>query len=315
MIILRITYLWAFVEGGLGGMMHLLHIPFTGFVVGGISIILNVFIAIYSKSNFQKISYCLGLVLLTKFTLSPHSPIGAYIAVSFQALTGWLIFRIFRVNSFSILLYAGLVMIENAIQKPLMAYIVFGDELLQGIDITVDKFFKNKDWTSNFFTIFIFIYFMIYILWSIVIARWTMQFSKSISTYDFPSNFKSLHKDDFDIPKKSKSLKMMAIILGVMIPFFLLVYFRESMIDWKFYLFKVVLWFIFLGLVLPYILRVVFKNMSNRYSDQLSIIVKAIPQIKNNFHTSLQISKNFSGLLRIRSFIFHSIFLNVFYNE
>ena len=43
--IFRLTMLWAFAEGGLGGIMHLLHIPMTGFIVGGISIIINVFIA------------------------------------------------------------------------------------------------------------------------------------------------------------------------------------------------------------------------------------------------------------------------------
>ena len=100
--LLKLTYFWAFIEAGLGGLLHFLHIPITGFVVGGFAVVLIVLIAKYSNNNSRMIINALGLVLMIKFLLSPYSPYGAYIAVGFQGILAALIFSIGRINSLTI---------------------------------------------------------------------------------------------------------------------------------------------------------------------------------------------------------------------
>ena len=51
----RLTALWAFSESGLGGIMHALKIPFTGLVVGGMSVIMISFIAQLSANHYKEI--------------------------------------------------------------------------------------------------------------------------------------------------------------------------------------------------------------------------------------------------------------------
>ena len=79
----RLTVLWALTESGLGGMMHAFRLPFTGLLVGGVAIILIIMLAHYSNNNVQQILKALIIVLIVKISVSPHSPLGAYLAVSF----------------------------------------------------------------------------------------------------------------------------------------------------------------------------------------------------------------------------------------
>src|SRR5438045_6606034 len=84
----RLTALWAFSESGLGGIMHALQIPFTGLVVGGMSVIMISFIAQISDHQYREILKSAMIVLIIKAMVSPYTPFPAYIAVSFQALSG-----------------------------------------------------------------------------------------------------------------------------------------------------------------------------------------------------------------------------------
>jgi hypothetical protein len=314
-IIFRLTYLWAFAEGGLGGFMHLLHIPMTGFIVGGIAIIINVFLAAYSKVNYRIMLSSLGLVLLCKFALSPQSPLGAYVAVSFQGLLAIGIFKLGGVNRLSILFYAILVMLENAIQKPLMAYIIFGDELLKGIELVVNKFFKNLDYTKGFLSAMTFLYFVIYAAWGMIMARWSYQFLHSIETYTIDTRtFISIEKSN-EHPTKSYRKSILSIVLLSAILFFVFFYFSSHKISWSAYLLKATTWFILLGFILPIILRLALKQFSKTESSSIARAISFMPKIKQNFFQSLELVRDKKGLIKIKQFIFFIIFLNVFHTD
>ena len=87
-IIDKLTALWALNESGLGGFLHVFNTPFTGLIVGGIAILLISLIAYYAENKWQAIFKALVIVLIIKMAVSPYSPFGAYVAVSFQALFG-----------------------------------------------------------------------------------------------------------------------------------------------------------------------------------------------------------------------------------
>ena len=92
-IIRRLTALWALSESGLGGIMHALKIPFTGLIVGGISVIIVSLISYLSSNSRESILRSLIIVLTIKLAISPHSSFTAYVAVSFQAVSAWFFFR------------------------------------------------------------------------------------------------------------------------------------------------------------------------------------------------------------------------------
>src|SRR5678816_3467868 len=100
----RLTALWAFSESALGGVLHALQVPFTGLIVGGFAIIILTLIAWFAQGDLKKIFTSLLIVLIIKATVSPYTPLPAYIAVSFQGLMAFLLFRLMGINYISILL-------------------------------------------------------------------------------------------------------------------------------------------------------------------------------------------------------------------
>ena len=88
---LRITALWAFSEALLGGILHGLHIPFTGLILSAFASICMAALTLNDHSR-GKILKATILVIIIKAILSPHTPPTAYFAVFIQGLFGELIF-------------------------------------------------------------------------------------------------------------------------------------------------------------------------------------------------------------------------------
>ena len=72
----RLTALWALNESGLGGFLHVFNTPFTGLIVGGISILMISLIAYYAEDKWKAVLRALLIVLIVKMAVSPHSPVG-----------------------------------------------------------------------------------------------------------------------------------------------------------------------------------------------------------------------------------------------
>jgi hypothetical protein len=134
MAVQRLTALWAFGESGLGGMLHAFQVPFTGLLVGSISVICICLIAIFCRKKYSVILKSLLLVLIVKALVSPQTPFPAYIAVSFQGFLGYFLFSIGNINFVTIVLLSVLTMIESAMQKLLLLTLFFGRSFWSGID-------------------------------------------------------------------------------------------------------------------------------------------------------------------------------------
>src|SRR5688572_2381352 len=81
----RLIAVWALAEGTLGGILHGLHIPVTGLVVGSISVCCLALLARVKQRRGDLLKATM-LVLTIKAMLSPHSPPAAYLAVFSQGL-------------------------------------------------------------------------------------------------------------------------------------------------------------------------------------------------------------------------------------
>ncbi|NNJ55615.1 MAG: hypothetical protein HKP14_05765, partial [Bacteroidia bacterium] len=133
-IISRLTALWALSEAGLGGIMHALQSPFTGLFVGGFAILLVTLIAYFSDNRWETIIRSLLIVMIIKLAVSPHSPPTAYLAVTFQAIMAGAIYSKLRINMWSTMLLGVVTLVESAIQKLLVLWLIYGNSIWKAID-------------------------------------------------------------------------------------------------------------------------------------------------------------------------------------
>ena len=129
----RLTALWAFNEAGLGGLLHLWQVPFKGVLLAGFAVLYIKLLAQYSPTPGRTIIKALLVVLIIKAAVSPHSPITAYVAVSFQGLLGALLFQYSRFTAVNTYLLAVLALAESAMQRLLTLTLLFGQSLWQAL--------------------------------------------------------------------------------------------------------------------------------------------------------------------------------------
>ncbi len=308
-IALRLTYFWTFTEAGLGGVLHLYHIPLTGFIIGGFSLIINVLLAKYTNYNRSLMLKTLGLVLVAKFALSPYSPIGAYVAVAFQGLLAILIFPILGTNRVVVLGYAILIMLENAIQKPLMAYLIYGNVFYEGIIKIAHNLLKFNDLAIE---LIVGLYFSLYILWAGVVARWASDFNEQLAHFSLDEN--KLTISDFsetNHEKQNKKWYKSLVVILLCLSIACLVIFDESQ-DILFYIIKTLALLFLFTFILPFIFRKMQGFFVAKNQHYIAAVSAILPMIRAQTIRAYQLSKERKGLSKIRYFIFLCFYLNVF---
>ena len=138
----RLTALWALAEVGLGGALHALRLPVTGLVVGSAAIILLAMLAEAARRAGQPIRRTLlgatVVVLGVKLAASPHSPVGAYVAVAFQGgLAALLLPSLGRTVGPFVLGVVALA--ESAVQRVLILTLLFGQTFWVAVDSFVTQ--------------------------------------------------------------------------------------------------------------------------------------------------------------------------------
>ena len=270
-IVQKIILMWIFTEAGLGGLMHLLHLPFTGFVVGGFSILLLVLLAKYSSCNLRIMLFSLGWVLLAKFSLSPQSPLGAYIAVAFQGLVGIGIFYFFKVNKTAIYFFSIIIMLENAFQKPIMATIIFGKEMWQGLLWTVENFSGVKNAGTDLLWGLFVIYTLIYLGWAIILAHWASSFLFTLEKYQFTH----LEKENSPIAekvfsKKKRWIQSVSILIVLSITAYFLFSYNRNVLS---YLVRTAVMIILFNIIIPFVMRMILNTIEKRNVQSLLVTI------------------------------------------
>lgn len=310
----RLTALWAFVESGLGGVLHALNIPFTGLVVGGFAVIIITLIAKFSDTEFKQILKSLSIVLLIKVTISPNTPFPAYIAVSFQAFIGYVLFSILNINFGSILLFSVLAMLESAIQKLLVLTLFFGQSMWKAINIFTN--FVGKQFNCNIANgsyWLIGIYLSIYFFAAIGITFITY---KIITNFSFTSS--SYKQININLPKinNAATIKMskkktwiyftaLAIISTTL--FFIEPNSNKGFIvvaktiSWT--LFAIFSWYIIITPLFKKLIVAMLKNSKTNYSNQVAETMNMLPFIKIIAINIWQQSKQYKGFNRICFFL------------
>lgn len=103
-------------------------------MIGGLSVIYISLIAAQSNARVKDLGKALFFVLLVKLVVSPHSPLGAYVAVSMQCAFGILFFSAFGNYKVAAMLTGIASLVSSALQKVIILTIVFGMPLWEAID-------------------------------------------------------------------------------------------------------------------------------------------------------------------------------------
>ncbi len=148
----RLIALWVVCEAFIGGIIHGLHIPISGLVVGSAAVTCISLIGWYHPSKGSIIRATL-VVLIFKMLLSPQAPITAYVAVLFQGLLGELLFRNRKYFSAAAICFAVIALMESAFQRFLIMTIIYGNNIWTAINEMMNKITGQENRTnySNWF--------------------------------------------------------------------------------------------------------------------------------------------------------------------
>ena len=302
----RLTALWAFTESGLGGIMHALQIPFTGLLVGGMAVIMICLIAEFSEHTYKQILKSVIIVLIVKAMAAPFTPITAYIAVSFQALLGFALFSMLRINYISIVLLSTIAMVESAIQKLLVLTLFFGESLWKAMDNMVAFACKQLGYiVSNGSFWIVAVYLVIYIAGGFFIAWLAYRTIKNFDTASplFILKESSAVNRDYNTGskafKKTSYKKIWLLLLAMVILSVILFFFSDDTkqgwmevlktITWA--LSALLIWFVLIGPLLTKSIQKLLKKKESRYSDEVARTLSFLPVLKKLAALAWQQSK------------------------
>jgi len=320
LIINRLTALWALNECGIGGFMHAFRSPFTGIIVGGVSILLITLIASYATNLRSTLIKALSIVLLVKLSVSPHSPIPAYLAVSFQGILGMVLFSLLPVNKATIIFLGVLTYLESAFQKVIVLTIIYGQSLWNAIDsygvwISTNFNFLSLNISSKHL---ILVYLIFYGVSGFLVGLIIVKVHVAVHSIKMPDNFNPPLLDIATNSKTKRPKKKMNLILFwcitlvvILIP---LLFFNSKNNGWKTGLYVVArsliiigTWYIIIGPLILNLLNKFLQKRRSQYQTELQQTLLLLPHLKSIVNYVWKESKSLKGLNRIQYFISRSI--------
>ncbi len=308
----RLTALWAFAESGLGGMLHALQVPFTGLIVGGMAVLLITLIAFFAQQQYKTILHSLVIVLIVKAAVSPYTPFPAYIAVGFQALTGYLLFSLLQINLFSILLLAVIAMMESAIQKLLILTLFFGQSFWKAADGLSDfiakqfgmSAYNGSNWIISF-------YLLIYFIGGFCIGWMAYKTIKEIFIEKGSLALDvSFNSEPVLINHRKKNKKLWLIIIAlVIISLLLFIFAADSKQGWIAVLKTlswtsavILLWYLLISPLFTKFIQKSLRKKEGRYSEEVAHALSFIPVLQQLASIAWQKSSRYNGWRRLRCF-------------
>jgi len=318
-IIDRLTALWALNESGLGGFLHVFNTPFTGLIVGGIAILLISLIAYFAENKCQAILKALVIVLIIKMAVSPYSPFGAYVAVSFQAVFGAFLFSKFSWRGATITILGLVTFLESAVQKLLILTIVYGTELWEAIDlygIWVQKklnFISETTTTSFLVTLYLLVYGICGILAGIFIKNIIKIIANKEET-DFYLESISTYSENRQQKTSFKTKVIWVWLITVAIIVLAFSFFGGNLFGWQkavYILLRsfliLMLWYLVLG---PFLLKLVRKYLNKKesqYKEDITNAMDLFPYFRRILSYTWQDTSHLKGYTRFKYFMANSI--------
>jgi len=322
----RLTALWALNESGLGGFLHVFNTPFTGLIVGGISILMIGLIAYYSENKWQTILKALMIVLIVKMAVSPHSPVGAYLAVAFQGVFGALLFSKFSWKGLTLPFLGFITFLESAFQKLVILTLIYGNGFWEALDLyglwVQSKI--NSSTNSSASEILIVGYLTFYAVCGVVAGFFIKSLISTIAEsplkeFQLPKTIKENSKRHKAKKKSRKFLILWLSVLSLLVLAFTL--FGDSGFGWQKGIYLLLrsalvlgLWYLVLGPLILTLLGRFLKSRKSKYEDEVKQTLDLLPYLRAIIKYSWMETSHLRGYLRFKTFIAQSISSSIHFN-
>jgi hypothetical protein len=307
--------------------MFALHIPLTGFFVGGFAVILISLIAFYSKNNFRQILQAMVLVLIIKATASPHAPPPAYMAVAFQGIMGALLFSAIRNYKIAASMLAVLAMAESSLQKIIVMTLIYGKSIWQALDKFLEGIGKDFSFRPqvSYSAMIILIYVGIHVVWGILIGLFagrlpTLIDNHTANVLDFYKTNNGNAGENVTVIKKPRSKNKFLIRFVLILLFVVGVFvFSGAYSEYKI-LYAVVrsvaavlLLFFVVRPVMMWAIRKWLSRQSSTTREKAAGIMDMMPAMKSYVKPAWQMAgSNPAKMGRLRYFILSIIILSLY---
>lgn len=315
----KLTALWALNESGLGGFMHVFNTPFTGLIVGGISILLISLIAYYTEHKWQAILKALVVVLIIKMAVSPYSPVGAYVAVSFQAVFAAFLFSNFSWKGITLIVLGLVTFLQSSLQKLLILTVIYGTGFWEAINIYGNwvQGKLNIIIETSTVSVLITLYLLIYGICGVLAGF----FIKSIIEIIAKNKKEEFHlrKYDTELSKKKSSQNFKFKVIWIWLVTIILMvlaftFFGGSLFGWKKAIYIVLrsflilmLWYLILGPLIIKILRKYLQSKQSQYEHDIADAMDLFPHFRQIISHTWKSTNHLSGYRRFKFFIADSI--------
>ena len=311
----RLIALWVVCEAFAGGIMHAAKLPFTGMIISSFSVTCIILIAYFIPSG-SAIIRATFIVMVFKLMLSPYSPPTAYLAVFFQGLVGQLLFYNRKpVFAFAILL-AVLALVESAVQRILVLFIIYGNTFWHAVDQFVKKIVGGSD--KNYSMLLALGYIIVHALAGIFVGSFAMRLvkrSNSGRSADIPRLSEEHIPETTVLPAagRNKKTKFLFIILWFF-PVLLLVQSavdpanavlraNETLLIFLRSILIVSGWYLILSPLIMKILKAGLRSQRQKNSSALNEILLLLPGTKYIFMQSWKFSAGRTGFSRLKLFL------------
>jgi hypothetical protein len=310
-VITRLTALWALSECALGGIMHALKIPFTGIFVGGLAVICIALIAFHADSIFKEVLKATVIVLMVKAGVSPHTPVPAYIAVSFQGLLGALFFSTIRNFKIAAPVYGCIAIAESAIQKFLFTTLIFGKSVWVALDIFVKSVLQDLHLPNDFSFSFwmVTVYILIYATWGLMLGFFIS--GMPVALEEIKNEKIKIEKEQALVIEKNKGYKWFSYLL--ILAFIAIVFFIDGKINHVLYIIlrSLAVTMMLFVIARPIIVSLINYIGKNKKAD-FAKVMNLLPEIRSYVKPSFILAKkSCNGLKRYKYFVLYLIHFSI----
>ncbi|MFC5272194.1 hypothetical protein [Adhaeribacter terreus] len=315
----RLIAVWALAEGVLGGILHALHIPLTGLVVGSIAVCCLSLLARFRRRRGDLLKATI-LVLLVKAMLSPHAPLAAYIAVLSQGLLAELFFlsgKNFKLNG---ILFGFFTQLQSALLHIGKLVLVFGIDIWVAMDEYLGKIAQSLGLQNGPFTVYLaVIYVGVHVLAGIFIGFVAANLpSRLPKTSGIAAEFslpEELLQSKIEPKPKRKRFKLqfsLVVIWLVLLAVFLQSYFGIGPVFLpKHKIFQILIrsvlivsvWYFVISPLLLQLLKKWLAGKKSALQTELEAILNLLPEMGALLKKSWLQSANLTGIKRLRTFL------------
>jgi hypothetical protein len=251
--------------------------------------------------------------------VSPYSPFGAYVAVSFQGLFGALLFSKFSWKGATLMILGIVTFLESALQKLLILTIVYGTGLWEAINIYGSWVQKKMNFVSESSTtsVLVTFYLLVYGIAGLLAGLFIRSVIKIIADKKETPFYLESHVIGSNTKKAKVSFKAKIIwiwLITVAVIVLAFSFFGGNLFGWQKALYILLrsflilmLWYLVLG---PFLLKLVRKYLTKKesqYKEDITNAMDLFPYFRQILSHTWKETSHLKGYTRFKYFMANSI--------